>query len=82
MAEIPVDKAFAQRLRNGYQPAGEDLLPYHIPFIGEGDMVKFTQSRRLVAVARMLQTAEALPAAGGQRQAVRILRVMNDDSEG
>jgi len=82
MSEIAVDPVLAQRLRNGYQPSGEDLFPYHIPFLGEGDMVKFTHARRLVAVARMLRPAEALPAEGGQRPAVQILRVMNDESEG
>lgn len=82
LVEIAVEPALAQRLRNGYQPSGEDLLPYHIPFLAEGDMVTFTHARRLVAVARMLRAAEGLPAGGGERQAVRILRVMNDDSEG
>ena len=82
MGEIAVESALVQRLRNGYQPAGEDLLPYHIPFLGEGDMVKFTHARRLVAVARMLRAAEDLPAEGGKGQAVRILRVLNDDAEG
>jgi tRNA pseudouridine55 synthase len=82
MGEIAVESALVQRLRNGYQPAGEDLLPYHIPFLGEGDMVKFTHARRLVAVARMLRAADALSAEGGKGQAVRILRVLNDDAEG
>ncbi|MDA8124183.1 MAG: tRNA pseudouridine(55) synthase TruB [Deltaproteobacteria bacterium] len=78
LAAIAVDEALAERLRNGYQPEGEMLARYHIPFLAVGDVVKFTlHDNRLVAVARMSCASEELLSAG-KKQAVQILRVFND----
>jgi tRNA pseudouridine55 synthase len=79
LAAIDVDEALAERLRNGYQPDGEMLARYHIPFLAAGDVVKFTlRGRHLVAVARMFCASGELAAGDGKRQAVRILRVFDD----
>jgi tRNA pseudouridine55 synthase len=79
LAAIDVDLPLAECLRNGYQPDGEMLMRYHIPFLAAGDVVKFTlEGRRLVALARMLRESSELASAEGRKQAVRILRVFND----
>lgn len=79
LAAIDVDLPLAESLRNGYQPDGEMLMRYHIPFLAAGDVVKFTiEGRRLVALARMLCASGELASAEGRKQAVRILRVFND----
>jgi tRNA pseudouridine55 synthase len=78
LAVIDVDPPLAERLRNGYQPDGEVLTRYHIPFLVAGDVVKFTlHGKDLVAVARMLCASDELASSEGKRQAVRILRVLN-----
>ncbi|MBN2439367.1 MAG: tRNA pseudouridine(55) synthase TruB [Deltaproteobacteria bacterium] len=79
LAAIDVDPPLAERLRNGYQPDGEVLTRYHIPFLVAGDVVKITlRGRHLVAVARMLCASDELVSRGEKRQAVKILRVLND----
>ncbi len=79
LAVIDVDSTFAERLRNGYQPDGGALSRYHIPFLAAGDVVKITMNgERLVAVARMLHASDELASGGGKRQAIKILRILND----
>jgi tRNA pseudouridine55 synthase len=79
LAAIDVDESLADRLRNGYQPDGEMLSRYHIPFLAAGDVIKFMlRDRHLVAVARMSCASDELAAGDGKRQAVRILRVFDD----
>jgi tRNA pseudouridine55 synthase len=79
LAVIDVDTQLAERLRNGYQPDGGVLGRYHIPFLVAGDVVKLTlHDKHLVAVARMLCASDELALGEGKRQAVRILRVLND----
>lgn len=78
LAVIEVDPPLAEKLRNGYQPEGEVLARYHIPFLVAGDVIKITQGTHLVAVARMLLGSDELASREGKRQAVRILRVLND----
>jgi tRNA pseudouridine55 synthase len=79
LAVVDVDPALAERLQNGYQPDGEVLAHYHIPFLVAGDVVKITlQGKHLVAVARMLCASNELVSRGEKKQAVKILRVLND----
>ena len=79
LAAIDVDEALAERLRNGYQPDGESLSRYHIPFLAAGDVIKFILGdRHLVAVARMSCGSDELAQEEGKKQAVRILRVFDD----
>jgi len=79
LAAVDVDPVLAKRLQNGYQPDGEVLARYHIPFLVAGDVVKITlQGKHLVAVARMLCASDELALQGKKRQAVKILRVLND----
>ncbi|MHB8827979.1 MAG: tRNA pseudouridine(55) synthase TruB [Syntrophales bacterium] len=76
---IEVDLPLAEKIRNGRQPEGDDLLRYHIPFLVEGDVVKLSTGKcRLVAVARMLCSSEELLAGRPNMQALKILRVFND----
>jgi tRNA pseudouridine55 synthase len=83
VAVIDVDLPLAQRLRNGYQPDGEVLARYHIPFLVAGDVIKITDhGGHLVAVARMLCASEEMASPWEKRQAVRILRVFNDGTRG
>jgi tRNA pseudouridine55 synthase len=74
---MQVDKPLADKIRQGYQPVVDDLLPYHIPFLAAGDVLRITQRLELVAIARMLRGSVDLPPLGGQEQAVEILRVFN-----
>ena len=79
LVAVDVDASLVERLRNGYQPDGEALTRYHIPFLAAGDVIKFTLGKEhLVAVARMLCASDELASGEGKRQAVRILRVFND----
>jgi tRNA pseudouridine55 synthase len=79
LAVIAVDQPLAEMLRNGYQPEGEILARYHIPFLAAGDVVKFVlDEKHLVAVAQMLRASDELTSEGGAGKAVRILRVFND----
>ncbi len=79
LAVIDVDASLAARLRNGYQPDGEALTRYDIPFLAAGDVIKFTLGKKhLVAVARMLRASDELASGDGKTPAVSILRVFND----
>ncbi len=79
LAVIDADPPLVERLRNGYQPDGEVLTRYHIPFLVAGDVIKITtHGEHLVAVARMLCASDELASWGEKRQAVKILRVFND----
>ncbi|MHB8771448.1 MAG: tRNA pseudouridine(55) synthase TruB [Syntrophales bacterium] len=76
---IAVDRPLAERVGNGYQPEGEVLARYHIPFLAAGDVVKLIlEERHLVAVVRMLCGSDELASGGHTGPAVRILRVFND----
>ncbi|MDO9585044.1 MAG: tRNA pseudouridine(55) synthase TruB [Syntrophales bacterium] len=79
LAAIQVDKAMAEKLKQGYQPLASAMIPYHIPFLADGDMLKFIQKRSLVAIAKMLHPSDRLPALDRQEQAVKVLRVFNSD---
>jgi len=79
LAVVDVDPMLAERLQNGYQPDGEVLARYHIPSLVAGDVIKITlQGKHLVAVARMLCASDELASRGEKRQAVKILRILND----
>ncbi len=73
---IPVDHAFAGKLREGYQPVAETVGLFHIPFIDAGDVVMFTDKRRcLVAIAKMLYSSDQFSTLDGKKQVMKILRV-------
>ncbi|HLA28496.1 MAG TPA: tRNA pseudouridine(55) synthase TruB [Syntrophales bacterium] len=76
---IQVEKPLAEKLRQGYQPVVDSLLHYHIPFLAAGDMLRFVEGRRLVAIAKMLHPSDQMTALDGQEQAIRILRVFNSE---
>ncbi len=79
LAAIQIEKPLAEKLRQGYQPVVDNLRPYHIPFLAAGDMIRFIEGRRLVAIAKLLQPSDRLPALEGQERAVKILRVFNSE---
>jgi len=76
---IQVEKPLAEKLRQGYQPIADGLLHYHIPFLAAGDMLRFIEGRRLVAIAKMLYPSDQMTALDGQEQAIRVLRVFNSE---
>ncbi|MBM4270835.1 MAG: tRNA pseudouridine(55) synthase TruB [Deltaproteobacteria bacterium] len=81
LSDIPnliVDGEFAERLRRGHQPHGDDLRRYHTPSLAAGDMVKFIDSSaNLIAVAKMLYSFDHTGSVDGKRQVVRILRIFS-----
>ena len=79
LAAVQVDEPMAERVKQGYQPLVSAMIPYHIPFLAAGDMLRFIQKRSLVAIAKMLHPSDRLPALDGQAQAVKVLRVFNSD---
>jgi tRNA pseudouridine55 synthase len=74
---VHVDRPLAEKMRQGYQPVVESLIPHHIPFLAAGDMLRFIQDCRLVAIAKILRPSDQLPVMDGNEQAVRIIRVFN-----
>jgi tRNA pseudouridine55 synthase len=77
---IYVDRAFARKLREGYQPVAEMLRIYHIPSLADGDMVKFvSEDGNLVSVAKMLCASDRIDSLDGYKQAAKIVRIFNTD---
>jgi tRNA pseudouridine55 synthase len=77
-ASIEVDELLADKLRAGFQPDVETMWRNVLPFLAAGDMIKFVnRSGSLVAVAKMLLSADEMAGQDGKTQAVRILRVFN-----
>ncbi|MGD0275192.1 MAG: tRNA pseudouridine(55) synthase TruB, partial [Syntrophales bacterium] len=50
---VEVEENLAARIRSGYQPGNEMLVPGDKPFLATGDMIKFIHHGSLVAVARI-----------------------------
>jgi len=79
MPAIEVDAALLAKLKTGHQPELDAMKGYDIPFLAEGDMVKFTTvGRDLVAIAKALYASEAMPSLAGEAQLFKILRVFNE----
>ena len=76
---ITVDRALAERIRQGYQPVLDSLFPDHIPFLAAGDVLRLKQDRQLVAIARMLYQSDNLRTLARQERVVEILRVFNSE---
>ncbi len=79
MPAMQVDRPLAEKIRQGYQPAVDNLRAHHISFLAAGDMLRFLESRRLVAIGRVLKDTDSLSLSTGQEQAVEILRVFNGE---
>jgi len=78
MAAVVVDQCTADRIRKGYQPGCGILQGKNSPLPERGDLIKFvTKDGGIVAVAKMLFSPGEFPLMGDERQAVRILRVLN-----
>lgn len=78
ISSLTIDKSYAARIRDGYQPSVEAMRMYHIPFLAAGDMIKFvTDEDGLVALGKMICSTEELSHLGDKAQAVRVLRVFN-----
>ena len=79
---IYVDRAFARKLREGYQPVAETLRIYHIPSLAAGDMVKFIdKDSNLVSIAKMLCASDRIDSTDGKWQAAKIVRIFNTDKQ-
>lgn len=82
LTTIELEDYSAAKLRNGWQPSVEMMKEYDLPFLNEGDMVKFTNSNGyLLAVAEMLAPVSKFSEYDGKRQAARIVRVFNSNNE-
>jgi len=76
---IEVEASLLSRLKTGGQPTADALRGHDIPFLAEGDMVKFvTVGRDLVAVARALCASQAIPSMPENTRIFSILRVFNE----
>jgi tRNA pseudouridine55 synthase len=79
IGEIVIPPLMAQKLVKGHQPDAEGLAALQIPSLAAGDVVKFVSEEGcLVALARMLVSAEEIPSLAPGVQAARILRVFNE----
>lgn len=76
-ATVEVEENLAARIRSGYQPGNEMLVPGDKPFLAIGDMIKFTHNGSLVAVAR-LRCGSGQMDLSNTPQAIKILRVFNE----
>ncbi|MCK9230091.1 MAG: tRNA pseudouridine(55) synthase TruB [Syntrophales bacterium] len=75
---ITVDDELARRIREGYQPEGGILKKAAIPAVDRGDLVRLVRDDgRMVAVARMMLSPEALKTAGAREQILKLVRVFN-----
>jgi tRNA pseudouridine55 synthase len=76
---IEVDAAQQAGLKTGCQPTADTVKGYDIPFLTEGDMVKFiTAGGDLVAVAKALYASDQMPAMAEKARVFKILRVFNE----
>jgi tRNA pseudouridine55 synthase len=75
---IQADHMFTEKLKEGYQPEVKAFRLCHIPFVIAGDVVKFIdESRRLVAIAKMLYASDQFSVLDEKQQAMKILRVFH-----
>lgn len=75
---ISVSGDLARRIREGYQPEGGVMKSRAIPAVEEGALVRLvTDDGRMVAVARMMLSAEAMKTAGEREQVLKLVRVFN-----
>jgi tRNA pseudouridine55 synthase len=76
---IKVDATLQARLKTGYQPAAGALKGHDIPFLAEGDMVRFvTAGRDLIAVAQSLFASGQWSTLAEEVRIFKILRVFNE----
>jgi tRNA pseudouridine55 synthase len=78
MAGIEVEEEFANKLRAGFQPSVEAMRQHVLPFLGAGDMIRFTRRDSLVAIVEMLTPVSEFAGLDGKHQAARIVRVFNN----
>lgn len=75
---IETENMLAEKIREGYQPTVDTIKNYHIPFFAAGDMIKFiSNNRRLLAIGRMLYASDQMDEMDGKKQAIKIIRVFN-----
>ncbi|MBP7232229.1 MAG: tRNA pseudouridine(55) synthase TruB [Syntrophaceae bacterium] len=79
---VEIDELLEKKLRDGFQPDVESMPQNVLPFLAEGDMIKFISRRgRLVAIAVMLLQANETAGRNGKARAVRILRVFQGEDD-
>jgi len=79
IGDIVIPPLMEQKLMKGHQPDAGGLAALQIPSLAAGDVVKFvSEGGCLVALARMLVSAEEIPSLAPGVQAARILRVFNE----
>ncbi len=78
VSSLIIDKSYADKIRDGYQPSVEAMKMYHIPFLASGDMIKFIiDEEGLIALGKMMCSSDELSSLEDRKQAVKILRVFN-----
>jgi tRNA pseudouridine55 synthase len=78
ISSVIIDKSYADKIRDGYQPSVEAMRMYHIPFLAAGDMIKFvTDEEGLIALGKMICSSDELSSLESKIQAVKVLRVFN-----
>jgi len=76
---IVIPPLMEQKLTKGHQPDAESLAALQIPSLAAADVVKFvSEGGCLVALARMLVSAQEIPSLAPGVQVARILRVFNE----
>lgn len=81
-AALEIDLALENKIRAGFQPDEESLPQNVLPFLAEGDMVKFVSpGGRLVALAKKMCWKNKAAGPCGVERAVRVFRVFKAEDE-
>jgi tRNA pseudouridine55 synthase len=79
LTAIEIEDAFANKLRDGFQPSVETMKAHALPFLETGDMVKFINRRGyIIAIAEMVTPVSNFFEIDEKCQAARIVRVFNN----
>lgn len=76
---IEVEENFADKLQNGMQPSVAMMKAHVLPFLDQGDMIKFTNNEgKLIALAEIIVAADKLACLDDKLPAAKIIRVFNN----
>ena len=76
---IEVEENFADKLRNGMQPSVAMMKAHVLPFLDQGDMIKFTNNEgKLIALAEITVAADKIAQSDDKLPAAKIIRVFNN----
>ena len=76
---IEVEQNFADKLQNGMQPSVAMMKSHVLPFLDQGDMIKFTNNEgKLIALAEITVAADKIAQLDDKLPAAKIIRVFNN----